>query len=303
MSRVLRAVAALSGLVALAAGAGSLAFLSTRPRADRRPAPLLRAVSIVSPGGIRDGTDPELLQQRLDQGQSVFLPRLPGGACYRSPGLWVGHSDTTISSNGACLVVTGPGPVRLRSTDGDWIAATAGIFVAHSATTEPPPQDVTVSGLRIRVAGQALDGIDVYADGVTIANVTVAGRPVDDVYIGGRGNVADHSSNVAVRGSTLLDAQRNGISVTAAVSTWIEGNRIGGAGQSLGSNANPGDGIDVEPNSPSSPIQDLHIAGNTISDSVRLGIALTFAGGAPPGAIALSRNTITGSAAGATAPG
>jgi hypothetical protein len=175
------------------------------------------------------------LQGRLDRaGGIVYLPRLPGGRCYRTRGLWMSHSGATIASNGARLDVVGRGPVRLRSGDGDPIAAAAGLFIGRSTINARPPERITIEGIHIHVASAGVDGIDVYARDVRIRNVRIDGEPFDDVYIGGRTNLSDDSRRVSVTGSTLLEAERNGISVTAAVDVQIRGNTIGGAGGTLG---------------------------------------------------------------------
>jgi hypothetical protein len=221
------------------------------------------------------------LQQRLDRGGGlIFLPRLGGGRCYTSRGLWVSHSDTTIASNGACLLVVGAGPVRLRSADGDPIAASAAFFVSRSAPTARPPHHIRIRGLRIHVPSGALDGIDVYGQDVWISNVRVDGAPFDDIYIGGRTNLIDFSRAVTLTGSTLLGAERNVISVTAAVQLQISGNLIAGAGVGVGTAADPGAGIDVEPNGVRDPIIAVRIADNRIVGNVHEGIALRLR---PPG--------------------
>src|SRR5262249_60747280 len=61
--------------------------------------------------GTRDDTS--ALQAKLDAGGSVFLPKLPGGGGYATRGLWVSRGDTTITSDGACVVALGLGPARL----------------------------------------------------------------------------------------------------------------------------------------------------------------------------------------------
>src|SRR6185295_11768635 len=107
-------------------------------------------------GAGRDDT--VALQQRLDAGGgTIDLSKLPNGECYATRGLWVSHDDTTITSNGACLVSLGLGPVRLRSVDGDPIAASAVFFVNRSTPSRPAPVGVTISDLRIVVpAGQSM---------------------------------------------------------------------------------------------------------------------------------------------------
>jgi hypothetical protein len=73
----------------------------------------IAAMLCVSPpahGGVRDDT--AWLQAKLDAGGSLFLPRLPNGECYETRGLWVSHDDTTVTSDGACVVALGPGEGR-----------------------------------------------------------------------------------------------------------------------------------------------------------------------------------------------
>jgi Right handed beta helix region len=139
-----------------------------------------------------------------------------------------------------------------------------------------PPEDVTIRGLRIVVAPEIDDGIDVYANRVRIDHVEIEGAPFDDVYIGGRTNVIDYSRDVVLDDSRLDGAERNGVSVTAAVDVRITGNVIAGAGLTTGIAADPGDGIDVEPNAPTDPIAGMLIASNLIVDSVGSGIALAL---------------------------
>src|SRR5437764_11565156 len=86
---------------------------------------------VAPPPAEQDST--ALLQQELDRGGRIFLPRLPGGRCYRTSGLWVSRSNTELASNGACLEGLGPGAVRLRSPDGDPIPASALLFVSRVA--------------------------------------------------------------------------------------------------------------------------------------------------------------------------
>src|SRR5262245_40581884 len=218
-----------------------------------------------------------LLQARLDRaGGRIFLRRLSGGRCYSTRGLWVSRSGTSITSNGACIVVVGPGPVRLRSADGDPIAASAAFFISRRSPAARPPHDVTIRGLRIIVGAGNDDGIDVYADRVRIEHVQIEGSPFDDVYIGGRTNVSDYSRHVILADSRLDRAARNAVSVTAAIDVRITGNVIAGAGLTMGIAADPGDGIDVEPNAPTNPIARLLIARNLIVDNVGSGIALAL---------------------------
>lgn len=254
---------------------------------------LVPAHSLPRPAGLA------WLQRRLDRGGGrIFLPRLAGGRCYQTPGLWLSHGHTTISSNGACLTVVAAGPVRLRSADGDPIAASAAFFVAHRTATAPPPSDVSISNLQIHVDAPGVDGVDVYADHVHLSQIRVDGSPFDDVYIGGRTNLSGASRQVSIDDSTLLDAERNGISLTAAVDVRITDTTIAGAGGSSGTAADPGDGIDVEPNAPGNPIRDIQIAGNRIVGNIHQAIALRLAPTGRPTVdadrIVITDNTIVG---------
>ena len=63
-------------------------------------------------GGLRDDTP--WLQAKVDAGGAIFLPRLPEGQCYATRGLWVSRDDTTITSDGACIVALGAGDKEHR---------------------------------------------------------------------------------------------------------------------------------------------------------------------------------------------
>ena len=220
--------------------------------------------------GPRDDTG--ALQARLDRGGgTIFLPKLPNDECYATRGLWVSHDDTTITSDGACLVSLGPGEVRLHSTDGDPIPAGAVFFVNRSRPNQPAPIGITISNLRIVVpAGQTMYGISVAGHGVTISHVDVSGSPKDAVLIGGRGNGNGYAANVSVLDSTLSGAQRNAISANSVIGLRIEGNMIQGVrdippGQ-------PAAGIDVEPDERDQPTLGIRILRNVIQDNAGPGI-------------------------------
>ena len=97
---------------------------------------LVPAARIVTPAGTADDT--AALQAELDRGGRIFLPALPDGRCYRTRGLWVSRSGTELTSNGACLEAIGPGPVRLRSPDGDPVASSAVLFVSRETGGRRP---------------------------------------------------------------------------------------------------------------------------------------------------------------------
>ncbi|MFL6030985.1 MAG: right-handed parallel beta-helix repeat-containing protein, partial [Gaiellaceae bacterium] len=116
--RALRAGLLVAGRGEVALGGNT--FSRNRGRALLRRGP--RAVAAEVPGRSvappSRGDDTAWLQARLDRGGgTIFLPKLPGDACYATRGLWVSHDHTTITSDGACVVSLGLGPVRLHSND------------------------------------------------------------------------------------------------------------------------------------------------------------------------------------------
>jgi hypothetical protein len=214
------------------------------------------------------------LQARLDRaGGTIFLPKLANGECYATRGLWVSHDDTTITSDGACIVSLGLGAVRLRSSDGDPIASSAVFFVNRSSKSTPAPVGVTISNLRIVVPdGQGMYGVAIFGHGTTLSHLDIGGAPKDDVLISGRANGNSFVGRVAVLDSILSGAQRNAISAVGVIDLRIEGNTIQGVrdvppGQ-------PAAGIDLEPDDRGQPAYGVRIAHNTIQDNAGPGILL-----------------------------
>ena len=257
--------------------------------AAQRWVPEVRAVS-----GQRDDTP--WLQARLDaHGGTIFLPTLPNGECYATRGLWVSRDDTTITSDGACVVSLGPGDVRLRSFDGDPIASTAVFYVNRSRPTEPAPLGVTISNLRIVVPdGQGMYGVTVYGHDVTLSRLEIVGAPVDDVLIGGRANGNGYAARVAVLDSTLTGAARNAISAFGVIGLRIEGNTVHGVRDSPP--GQPAAGIDIEPDDRGQPTLGLRIVRNTFRDNAGPGILLALDSNSGPAVLAsdleVSGNTI-----------
>jgi Right handed beta helix region len=263
--------------------------------------PVLRTVAPAS-----SGDDTAWLQARLDRGGgTVFLPRLPNDACYATRGLWVSHDDTTIDSDGACVVSLGLGPVRLRSTDGDPIASDAVFFINRSDPRKPAPVNVTISNLRIVVpAGQSMYGVAVFGHRVTLSHLDIGGAPKDDVTISGRANGNSYSGDVSVLDSTLSGAARNAISATGVIGLRIERNTIQGVRDAPP--GQPAAGIDVEPDTRDRPALDVHIVGNTIRDNAGPGILLELEPNEGPAVLAtnleISGNTIVRNALKPTPP-
>jgi hypothetical protein len=231
-------------------------------------ATVFRRVSGVAAG--RDDT--AALQARLDSGGgTIFLPNLPNGECYATRGLWVSHDDTTITSDGACIVSLGPGEVRLHSTDGDPIPSGAVFFVNRSRPKAPAPVGITISNLRIVVPdGEPMYGVSVAAHHVSLSHLEIGGSPKDDVLIGGRGNGNGFAASVSVVDSTLSGAKRNAISATGVIGLRIEGNTIQGARNSPP--GQPAAGIDLEPDERGQPAWRVQILRNLIQDNAGPGI-------------------------------
>lgn len=76
-----------------------------------------------------------------------------------------------------------------------------------------------------------------------------------------------------IRALKLLEAERNGVSITSAQNVRIDHDTIAGAGGRRRRGI-PGDGIDVEPNTRADPIVALRIEHDRIVGNLREGIAL-----------------------------
>ena len=227
---------------------------------------------VVASGAERDDTT--WLQSRLDRaGGTVFLPALPNGECYATRGLWVSRDRTTITSDGACIVSLGLGPVRLHSIDGDPIAASAVFFVNRSRPTRPAPADVTISNLRIVVPpGQSMYGVAIFGHRVTLSRLDIDGSPKDDVTISGRGNGNSFAGSISILG---LDPQRGD------PKRYLRHRRDRAAHRAQHDHRRPrfaagttGRGHRSGAGRRGQPALDVHIVGNTIRDNAGPGILL-----------------------------
>ena len=295
-NRVLRnARAATSKLRAgiVVAGKGGVALSANVVRGNRGRALLTRGPRVLEQGRLQrtvapasPGDDTAWLQARLDRGGgTIFLPKLPGGACYQTRGLWVSHDNTTIDSDGACIVSLGLGAVRLHSADGDPIAASAVFYVNRLGPKRAAPVNVTIRNLRIVVPdGQSMFGIAVFGHRVTLSRLDIGGAPKDDVTIAGRANGNAFAADVAVLDSVLSGAARNAISATSVIGLRIERNTIQGVRDAPP--GQPAAGIDLEPDARDLPALDVHIVGNTIQDNAGPGILLELEPNEGPAVIA-----------------
>jgi hypothetical protein len=263
-----------------------------------------RSVPPLSTAAVRDDTG--WLQARLDRaGGTIFLPKLPNGECYATRGLWVSHDETTITSDGACIVSLGLGPVRLHSIDGDPIAASAVFFVNRSTAKKAAPVGVKISGLQIVVpAGQSMYGVAIFGHQITLSKLDIGGSPKDDVTISGRGNGNSYAGDISILDSTFGGATRNAISATAVIGLRIERNTIIGVRDAPP--GQPAAGIDVEPDDRGQPALDVHIVGNTIQDNAGPGIMFELEPNDGPAVVAtaleIRGNTILRNSAKRTPP-
>jgi hypothetical protein len=220
-------------------------------------------------------------QQRLDAGGRVYLPALPNGECYATRGIWVSRDDTEIVSNGACIVGTGPGEQRMKSTDGDPIRAEAVFYVSRSSVYEPAPVRVSIRGVRIQVPhGVELYGISILGHQAVVRDVEVSGAPKDALYVGGRANDG-FAARVSVTDSRFLGGRRNVVSATGVIDLRLERNVISGGTDTYESNpgrpyGNPAAGIDLEPGGRGAPALVVRIADNRIVDNAGPGILLAL---------------------------
>ena len=275
------------------AGKGDVTLSANVLRGNRGRALLTRGPRVLEQGRLQrtvapasTGDDTAWLQARLDRGGgTIFLPKLPGGACYQTRGLWVSHDDTTIDSDGACIISLGLGAVRLRSADGDPIAASAVFYVNRLGPKRAAPVNVTIRNLRIVVPdGQSMFGIAVFGHRVTLSRLDIGGAPKDDVTIAGRANGNAFAADVAVLDSVLSGAARNAISATSVIGLRIERNTIQGVRDAPP--GQPAAGIDLEPDARDLPALDVHIVGNTIQDNAGPGILLELEPNEGPAVIA-----------------
>lgn len=267
-------------------------------RASAPPETILRP-----PPDAADRDNTAWLQARLDEGPGrIVLPALPDGACYPTRGLWISHGSTELVSDGACLRSLGPGPVRLRSADGDPIAASAVLFVNRSSSEGPAPEQVLIRGFRIVVPpGVESYGVGIFGHDVTVRGVTIEGSPIDGIVIEGRGNGVDLARDAAVVDCRVNGARRNGISAAGVVGLRIERSQVVDTTGDYGPGS-PGAGIDLEPDDTLDPTVRVRIAGNRITGNAGPGILLALAtsSGLPLRADGLSieRNVVTGNGRG-----
>src|SRR3954447_16374004 len=200
-------------------------------------------------GGIRDDTD--ALQAKLDAGGAVFLPKLPGGECYATRGLWLSRDDTTITSDGACIVALGFGPARLDPTAPKPHFAKAVFQLDHSSIRDPLPARVSISGLHITVPkAKKMHAVSVLGAEVTLTALTIDGAPLNGITIGGAGGP---SARMAITNSTVTGAQRDGILVFGPVDLQVDGNTVRRSANS---------GIHVRTTKRGQPVLDTHITRN-----------------------------------------
>src|SRR5207237_370421 len=155
---------------------------------NARKATASRRAGIVLAGGQSDSNGQLTLTDnvvRANRGPGVLGRSLR--LIVSASGIWVSHDDTTITSDGACIVSLGLGAVRLRSNDGDPIASSAVFFVNRSTPSKPAPLRVTISNLNIVVPqGQGMYGVAIFGHETTLSHLDIGGSPQDDVLVSRR---------------------------------------------------------------------------------------------------------------------
>src|SRR5690349_5059846 len=223
------------------------------------------AVGSPAGGGVRDDTD--ALQARLDAGGPVFLPKLPGGQCYATRGLWVSRDDTRITSDGACVIALGFGPARLDPTAPKPHYANAVFYVNHSDIRAPVPARIEISGLHITVPkSKHMHGIAVVGHEVVLRNLLIDGAPLNDVVLGfGTIGSGGPTVRVSLTASTLRGAQRDALLAYGPVGLRMDANTVTRA---------RGAGVHIRAADRGQPVLDTHVVGNTIDDNGGAGVFL-----------------------------
>ena len=227
------------------------------------------------------------------------MPRLPDGECYATRGLWVSRDDTTVTSDGACVVALGPGEGRIPRGDGTFVTANAVFFIDHSDLRKPLPVRIAISGLHITVpASRRMHGISVLGHEVTLTSLTIDGSPLTDVRIGaGAKGSGGMSGRIAVTDSTLSGGVRDVVSVFGPVGLRIEGNVLSGARGKTAA------GLHIRAADRGQPTLDVHVTGNKVAANSGPGIFLDLApaNGLPvlASGIEIAHNEILGNARGA----
>ena len=230
---------------------------------------LLAATALVAaPRTAAARDDTTWLQAKLDAGGSVFLPKLPNGECYSTRGLWVSRDDTSVTSDGACIVGLGfgrrpgPGPRPWR--------AKAVFLLDHTNIRAPRPVRVAISGVDIRVPAKAhMAGIEIYGHEVTLEHVSIGGAPRADVVIGsGAPGAGGLTARVAIRDCMLSAGQRDVIVASGPIGLRIERSSLAGG---------RGAGLHIRAGDRGQPTLDVRVTGNRIVDNAGPGILLDLA--------------------------
>jgi hypothetical protein len=228
-------------------------------------------VSSPAKGGVRDDT--AWLQAKLDAGGDISLPRLPNGECYETRGLWVSRDDTTITSDGACVVALGPGEGRIPRGDGTFVRANAVFFVDHSDVRKPLPVRISISGLHITVpAAKRMHGISALGHEIKLTGLVIDGAPLTDVRVGaGTKGSGGMSGRVTLTDSALSGGQRDVVSIFGPVGLRVAGNLLsGGRGPSAA-------GLHIRAADRGQPTLDVQVVGNKVIGNAGPGIFLDLA--------------------------
>jgi hypothetical protein len=151
------------------------------------------------------GDDTRWLQARLDRGGgTIFLPKLPGDACYRSRGS--GSRTTTRRSPPTARASSRSGSARCGSSRRTATRSRR----APSSSSNVRREAASGAGRRARSATCAsssaragpLYGVAVFAHDVTLSRLDIGGEPKDDVTISGRATATRTPADVSVLDSS-----------------------------------------------------------------------------------------------------
>lgn len=205
-------------------------------------------------------------------------------------GLIFVKSNTTIISPGGTLKVMTTAPLN------------SGLMLTD------PTQGTAVGPTNVRISGLNIDGSKtsrgctttcsaatlyvISAQDVWIENIKCVQGATDCFYVGGNDTLGGISRRVYMNNITCAVAARNCLSVVGVSGMTVSGCNMSGAV------ASPGHGIDVEPDSTNTTVNDLTISQCTMSNNGGDGISInpsTIAGGVNRGlGFMLSSNSNTG---------
>ncbi|MCU1351752.1 MAG: hypothetical protein JWM05_961 [Acidimicrobiales bacterium] len=252
------------------------------PTTTAPPAPEVRMVpASIDRSGATDVTLP--LRDFLGSVPDGAVAQLARGATYRVEGTLKlrGRRDLTLDGNGATITATGPQSVPRSHI---WLEGGTNLAVRnltiHGANPAGGTADAAYVGAQEHIHGIQIAGVQ----GAEVDHVTITDVYGDFVYVG-RAEDRSPSADVWIHDSTFARNGRQGIAVTDARHVVIERNRLDDMRRST---------IDLEPNTRSSAVQDVHVLDNQVGRGRLRFIAAH--GGGPVDDVVIARNVLRGQA-------